>query len=138
MRCPTDRATRVALTLLVVVFMVYLGTYGTQNPVAHTQMLTLSLAGQDTGVRVQGNETPSSPTPKSVLRPYTVIKNKVYYLDQLPLVTTPFPANVQNGAALKPSAAAALRRIDYSLYKPEVSMCVCVSVSVCLYVCVCV
>ncbi|XP_063842760.1 uncharacterized protein LOC135090210 [Scylla paramamosain] len=119
MRCATDKASRVALTLLLVLFMVYLVRNGSEDPAAKTLQLNLAEekpAVQDNNDDLESPDTtarPSRPTPMAGLRPYTVIKNKVYYLD----VTPPPTANGE--AMLEHSEAKALKHLNYSKYNPE-------------------
>ncbi|XP_045108605.1 carbohydrate sulfotransferase 11-like isoform X2 [Portunus trituberculatus] len=126
MRCATDKASRVALTVLLVMFMVYLVKHGSEDPASAK---TLSLNPVEGKPEMQENtddlESPTttghpdptpSPTPMAGLRPYTVIKNKVRYLD----LTSPLNANANTDEAiLKLSEAEALKHLNYSNYNPE-------------------
>lgn len=104
MRCAADKATRVCVTLLLVVFMVYLGNYGTQEQ--HTHILPL--------IKPIQNGSPAPPAksapPSRTMRPYKVVKNKVVYLDRSE-TTAPQLSKTFN-----------LNEVDYSKYNDEVRL----------------
>lgn len=113
MRCAVDKITRVCVTLLLVVFMVYLGSHGTQEP--HTLVLPLTVPVQNVSPR--GPAPPAkSAQPLPTMRPYKVVKNKVIYLD-------PSAAN-DPSKATNPQLSKVfdLNEIDYSKYNAEVRL----------------
>ncbi|XP_050686200.1 carbohydrate sulfotransferase 11-like [Eriocheir sinensis] len=110
MRCAADKVTRVCVTLLLLVFMVYLGSHGTQEP--HTLVLPFTMPIQNVSTGSPAPSATSAKPPRS-MRPFKVVKNKVIYLD-------PSAANDPSKVTTPQlSKAFDLNEIDYSKYNAE-------------------